>query len=99
MTPPGENPEQNPLSCQSVLCWRSMTSSKVYTQPSHAALLSSKLANQHIPALSSNKKNPKNVSVQILLHSENYHEQINQHLRGGTYSESKTTREDKHTLS
>lgn len=56
MTPPRENPEQNPLSCHSVLCWRTVTSSKVYTQPPHAALLSSKLAKQHIPSLGGNKK-------------------------------------------
>lgn len=55
MTAAGENPEQNPLSCGSVLCWRTMTSSEVYRQPPHAALLSSELADQHIPAPSSNK--------------------------------------------
>lgn len=53
MTPAGESSEQNPLSCHSVLRWRTVTSSKVYTPPPHAALLSSKLAKQHIPGLSS----------------------------------------------
>lgn len=52
MTPAGENPEQNPLSSHSVLCWRSVTSSKVYMQPPHPALLSS---NQHIPAFKQKK--------------------------------------------
>lgn len=58
MTPPKENTEQNPLSCHGVLRRWTVTSSKVYTQPPHAALLSSELTNQHIPALGGNRKTP-----------------------------------------
>ena len=55
-TTEGESRTKSPLVSQLALCRRTVTSSKVYMQPPHAALLSSKLANQHIPALSGKQK-------------------------------------------